>query len=614
MSNLRENPLKTKADLARALTDLIEPLTPYYQKDDTQIQLSATGAGYSRKTIGIEGLLRVLWGLAPLLAGGGYHEQVSKQRQGMINGTNPDHEHYWGDVHDYDQIIVEMAAIGYSLALAPEHFWQPLTDIERQQLVNWLSQVNQVKAHDCNWLFFAVIVNIGLKKVGQPYDQSVIDRHLDRIEHFYLGEGWYKDGHLAHIDYYGPFALHFYGLFYATMMGEDDPVRSTRYKERAKQFIDKFVHWFSPEGQAIPYGRSLTYRFSQIAFFSIYVFAEVDPDANGWIKGVILRHLRYWFKQPIFDRDGILTVGYRYPNLLMSENYNAPGSPYWALKSFLFLALPDDHLFWQVDEESLPDLAEKLVDDKAEKTIIRDTDTGHLALFPSGYSHTNGHTHVAAKYEKFCYSTHFGFSVPRSESTLDQGAFDSILAVSENDDYYRVKRQVVEKRHERDYLYMLWKPWPNVAIKTWIIPGLPWHVRIHLIESERELRFADGGYAIGTDQTAAGKLEREQNWSYACYQTGVGGAAVLKGVGKPIHVVPNGNTNIMTPNTIIPTITGELKQGVTLLVHAFYGKPKDQQPMTQYIETIPIISQDDQEQLTIQLNGQVVKLDLSGSL
>jgi hypothetical protein len=35
---------------------------------------------------------------------------------------------------------------------------------------------------------------------------------------------------------------------------------------------------------------------------------------------VILRHLRWWQKQPIFDRDGILTLGFAYPNLAMCED------------------------------------------------------------------------------------------------------------------------------------------------------------------------------------------------------------------------------------------------------------------------------------------------------
>ncbi len=35
----------------------------------------------------------------------------------------------------------------------------------------------------------------------------------------------------------------------------------------------------------------------------------------------------------------------------MAELYNAPGSPYWSLKSYLVLALEDDHPFWRAKEE-----------------------------------------------------------------------------------------------------------------------------------------------------------------------------------------------------------------------------------------------------------------------
>ncbi|MFP4975550.1 DUF2264 domain-containing protein [Paenibacillus sp. CN-4] len=54
--------------------------------------------------------------------------------------------------------------------------------------------------------------------------------------------------------------------------------------------------------------------------------------------------------QPFFDRSGLLTVGYAYPNLVISENYNATGSPYSALKTFLLLALAEDSAFWTVEE------------------------------------------------------------------------------------------------------------------------------------------------------------------------------------------------------------------------------------------------------------------------
>src|SRR5690606_11429457 len=134
--------------------------------------------------------------------------------------------------------------------------------------------------------------------------------------------------------------------------------RSALYKQRALQFAKQFLYWFAADGSALPYGRSLTYRFSQAAFWSALVYAEVDEIPYGIAKGILLSHLRWWFQQPIFAPDGTLTIGYSYPNLVMAENYNAPGSPYWALKAFLVLALRDDHPFWQAEELPLPELTQ----------------------------------------------------------------------------------------------------------------------------------------------------------------------------------------------------------------------------------------------------------------
>lgn len=32
------------------------------------------------------------------------------------------------------------------------------------------------------------------------------------------------------------------------------------------EFAKQFIYWFDEEGEAIPFGRSLTYRFSQVSF------------------------------------------------------------------------------------------------------------------------------------------------------------------------------------------------------------------------------------------------------------------------------------------------------------------------------------------------------------
>src|SRR5690606_4360265 len=126
-----------------------------------------------------------------------------------------------------------------------------------------------------------------------------------------------------------------------------DDERVKRYRERAELFARDIRHWFDEDGGVLAFGRSLTYRFACGGIWGALAFADLEALPWGEIKGHFMRHLRWWAKLPIADRDGVLSIGYGYPNLLMSENYNSAGSPYWALKAFLPLALPQDHPFWQ---------------------------------------------------------------------------------------------------------------------------------------------------------------------------------------------------------------------------------------------------------------------------
>ncbi|HZG13845.1 MAG TPA: DUF2264 domain-containing protein [Candidatus Bathyarchaeia archaeon] len=574
---IERNPMHTRGDMAKALHQIVEPLQPFYSKGSARIELGSTGTSYTKAVAGLEGFSRVLWGMAPLLAGGEDSALWSTCLQGIKNGTDPTHEEYWGEITDYDQRAVEMAAFGFTLALIPEKIWQPLSAREKENLYTWLNQINHREVYDCNWLFFPVMVNLGLKRAGMPYDRHIIEQNLERIDHFYTEKGWYTDGPDAHCDYYGPFAIHFYSLLYAKWMGDEDPVRAERYKSRAESFAVEFIHWFAKDGSALPYGRSLTYRFAQCAFWGALAYAEVGPYQPGVLKGLVLRHLRWWFSQPIFDANGLLSIGYRYPNLIMAENYNAPGSPYWALKAFLPLALTADHPFWLAEELPLPALREKVMQATPRFLVCREEETDHVVAFSGGYPHTTEHPHTAAKYEKFAYSNRFGFSVPKAEWGLAQSACDSMLAVSERDNLYRVKRVTVESKVTDQWIYTHWKPWPDVDIKTWLIAGLPWHIRVHRIVTGRSLDCADGGFALGLEreeeknQTLDVRMNKEE--VLAKLPWGATGIRSLYGNGHAELVYPNANTNVLDARTVLPVVKATLEPGAYWFVNAVYGEP-----------------------------------------
>ncbi len=214
-----------------------------------------------------------------------------------------------------------MAAIGFALALAPEQWWDPLSGPERDRLAHWLLSALPRATSDNNWLFFPVLIALGLDRVGVRYDRSLITTRLDRLETFWLGDGWYADGPTERRDYYVPWSMHFYGLLYDTLTDGD------RFKDRAARFAGDFRHWFADDGAAVPYGRSLTYRWAQAAFWGALPFAGVDVLPWGQIKGYLLRHLRWWHGRPVTGPDGVLSIGYGYPQPALAEQYNAFGSP-----------------------------------------------------------------------------------------------------------------------------------------------------------------------------------------------------------------------------------------------------------------------------------------------
>src|SRR5258707_9559702 len=314
-----------------------------------------------------------------------------------------------------------MAAVGFALALAPGEVWEPLESRAKANLTRWLLEINRRALPDNNWLFFRVLVNLGLARVGAAHDPAAMQAALDRLETFYLGDGWYADGPSAQRDYYIAFAMHFYGLLYAKLAAELDPQRAERFRERAALFAHDFIHWFAADGAALPFGRSLTYRFAQGSFWGALAFADVEALPWAVVKGLTLRHLHYWSRRPIFMPGGALSIGYAYSQLNMAEQYNSPGSPYWALKFFLPLALPETHPFWQAEAAPQPALAAVQALPPAGVIGGRDPQSAPVFALAAG-QHAMRARHGAAKYAKIAHPTRFGFSVPSGAPEPDQAA------------------------------------------------------------------------------------------------------------------------------------------------------------------------------------------------
>jgi hypothetical protein len=622
---LRKNPLQTRDDVRQCLMDLLSPLQEH--KVPGGYYLGDASAHYSPGTALMEGFCRTLWGIAPLLAGsatgaaaGGRAYPTLDQVVSLLSqGVNPAAPEYWGVPLDKDQMLVEMASIALSLMIARNDFWEPLTVSQKEQLYCWLSTIEKRELPPTNWHFFRIMVCTAFRELGLPVDEKAENESFDLIESCYRGDGWYQDGLDGGYDFYNPWAFHFYGLVYAKIARHRDPKRAAQYIERAKLFAPGFALWFSDEGAVIPYGRSLCYRFAALSFFSACAFADVEALPWAHMKGIVLQHLRYWMKRPILDKGGVLSVGYGYPNLVMADTYNSPGSPYWGLKAFLVLALGEDHPFWKTCEapeyvagkstavttggergsintapEAHGEKKEKVVSEKIPGFIITKTTEDTQLLTAGNYPYFDMN-HAAQKYCKFAYSARFGFCVAHSNYDIEKTGCDSMLMLSEKaaengapseekgGKYWRERRETTEHSTGTNWVRSVWYPWPDVKITTTLISLGLWHMRIHRIESGRNLIAVEGGFAlpryhqfdkvIPATNTASLPEEALINLPWGASRIvaldtasaeaeNAGGAgSVSKRTGS--IVIPAPNLNVLSPSVLIPVITGGVHPGTT---------------------------------------------------
>lgn len=578
---MKNTKFETRQDYIQALGEMCDPLEKYYSKGKAFIQTGYTGTHYGNKTIGLEGFSRVLWGLVPLWAGGGSSCLDSNVIEGIINGSNPKHEEYWGDYKDGEQAYVEMAVFGLGLLLTPNKIWEPLSEQEKSNFNQWLSQINSHRISDNNWLFFRVLVNCGLKNVNAIYNKEQLETDLERVDDFYLGGGWYSDGLTNQVDYYIGFAFHFYAMIYAKVMKKEDPIRAEKYVERAKLFARDFIYWFGERGEGLPFGRSLTYRFAQCSSWCALAYADVEALPWGIIKGIVNRHFRYWFHNPILDVENKLTLGYGYPNLTVGEGYNSPNSPYWAFKSFLVLALDESHPFWQAKEESLPTLEATRFLKHPRMIIQRGTD-GYLTALTSGQYAEWEPVHCAEKYEKFAYSSYFGFQTPRSYYNLAQAAPDNMLAFI-RDGYYHVRRRCDEISIEKDKIYSKWRPMTGVTVETEIIPCGAGHIRKHTIHATSACKAVEGGFALPIDEIGEFESRIGENVSSeikaSVLLTGQKGSSkveLIQGEGKGNYILCEANVNLLHKRTVLPYLEYEISEGITNIEVYIEGIPGDE--------------------------------------
>ena len=338
------------------------------------LELSPTWDGRDKKVSYMEAFGRLMAGLAPWLSlpdddtpEGVMRKQLREWAlKAYANAVDPASPDYLG-WRSGGQTLVDAAYVVESLYRGFDALWVPLDQVTKDRYVKELQGLHRYDPPYTNWLLFVAMEECFLRYVGADYDQYRIHLALNKVEEWYVGDGWYSDGPAFAFDYYNSYVIQ---PMYAECLemikakspregwltkgqGKQNGVQS-RYDlviKRMQKFGVILERLISPEGTYPAFGRSIPYRMAVFQPLAQLAWREQLPKelSNGQVRAgltAVLRQMYYREGVSNFNQGGFLTIGFvgNHPNV--ADWYTNNGSLYMTSLAFLPLGLPADHPFW----------------------------------------------------------------------------------------------------------------------------------------------------------------------------------------------------------------------------------------------------------------------------
>ncbi|MFD3477363.1 DUF2264 domain-containing protein [Streptomyces sp. NPDC058695] len=547
----------------------LEALVPYATPGFAQYRLPGRASWSGVVSDGLEGFARSFLLASFRIAGAGGDVDprlVERYAEGLTTGTDRgrgtglDGE-AWPELTDCSQQMVEAASIAIGLHETRPWIWDKLDSRVQERIVDWFSGFVGGRTWDNNWRLFQVVSEQFLASVGAPYSQDDIDGGLDRIEDWYVGDGWYTDGDGRNFDYYIGWAMHLYPLLWARMAGPDgDGGRAKVYRERLSQFLTTYPHFFGGDGAPVHQGRSLTYRFAATAPVWMGALADCTPLEPGLTRRLASGTARHFVERGVPDERGLLPLGWYGTFLPTTQAYSGPASPYWASKGFLGLLLPADHPVWTEREAQLPvEKSERAIQYTALPApgwLLHGTPhDGIVRLINHGSDHNplEGPVTDDPHYAKLAYST---ATAPESAPHAWKRTVDNHVALVAEDGTPSRRRRIhpiscegraASSRHDAQ-LPGFCEEFPIES--TTVLHG-PWEIRVHRVQAPAGVTVREGGYAVA-DETSV-HAERGPGWALTRTESGVTSAVVaLHGWDEESDIAREVEANAYGPHSATP--------------------------------------------------------------
>lgn len=361
---------------------LLLALRPHASADGARILPPGRHSSSGPDSDGLEGFARSFLIAALLIAGEDGHDpsgHAERYARGLAAGADPGSPTAWPRPATIGQAKVEAASIALGLDLTRPWIWDRLDERTRVHVLDWLREVIGTEYPPINWVWFRIVVLTFLRSEdprcdpahGAEEDVEALraDLRHDLAVHESCARegGWFTDGAERAVDHYGTWAFAVFPTLWRRMRGADHlradglllPADDARHRERLAAFSVDAMGLIGADGGPLLQGRSLIYRMAVAAApWAAALEGLADGPrpriAPGSLRRAASGVLDHFLARGVPDGDGLLTLGWFHEFGGMAQSYSGPGSPYWAAKGFLGLALPADHPVWTAVEEPLP--------------------------------------------------------------------------------------------------------------------------------------------------------------------------------------------------------------------------------------------------------------------
>lgn len=342
---------------------IAQPILENMSKGELQknmnLELSPTWDGRNKKVAYMEAFGRLMAGISPWLALPDDDTKEGKMRKQLrdwavqsyknaVDPNSPDCLLWEGPT----QILVDAAYIAESFMRAPDATWNLLDETTKQRYIDRFIGLRVIRPAYNNWLLFRAMTESFLLSIGEKADQYALTVAVNKINEWYLSDGWYSDGPEFALDYYNSYVIHPMYIEVLEVCNANKfwtPISTKLAIKRMQRFNTFLERLISPEGTYPAFGRSVVYRMGAFQTMALAAWKYGLPEglSNGQVRSALTAVMKNMFAvEGNFDDENYLRLGFVGHQPDLSNYYTNNGSLYMTSLVYMPLGLPADHPFW----------------------------------------------------------------------------------------------------------------------------------------------------------------------------------------------------------------------------------------------------------------------------